>query len=383
MNVAILDSYNKVDGPSWDVLVGDEGSPFLEHTFLAGLEDLGCAVPRTGWTARPVVVHDDEGKLVGAAPGWVKTHSMGEFVYDHGWADAAHRAGLDYYPKLVVGVPFTPVTGQRLLVHPDADADAVRSALLRGLEEAMSDCHGLHVLFNTEQEAVWLTERGAFPRLQFQFHWYNEGYDDFENWLQRFPSKKRNKIRRERKDLKGMTVEAVTNPSFARLDAMHGFYRNTCRQFGPWGRVYLSRELFRFLGENWGDRLHLVTATEGDRIVAGAFNVTKGTRLYGRYWGCEDHVPFLHFEVCYYQAVEECIRRGLKVFEPGHGGGHKYRRGFEPTITWSNHWLADPRLHRGLQEYAVDEARHVVGKVAALKEQSPLRPLERQDGAGS
>lgn len=376
MKVVVHDGYGRIDGAAWDALVGDEGSPFLEHTFLAGLETLGCAVPETGWGARPVTVHDDDGRLVGAAPAWIKGHSMGEFVYDHGWADAARRAGLGYYPKLVVGVPFTPVTGQRLLTHPHADRDQVRSALLAGLQAAAEDCHGLHILFNPEEEAQWLSERRIFPRIQFQFHWYNEGYPTFEDWLTRFPSKKRNKIRRERKDLRGIEVRTLTAPDPARLDAMHRFYSNTCEQFGPWGRVYLSQELFRFLGEHWGDRLHLVIATEGDRIVAGAFNVTKADRLYGRYWGADAHVPFLHFEVCYYQAVEECIRRGLSVFEPGHGGGHKYRRGFEPTVTWSSHWLADPRLHRGLAEYSEDEARHVLGRVQALREQSPMRPLD-------
>ncbi len=375
MNASVLDSYQGLDREAWDLLVGEDGSPFLEHTFLASLEELGCAVPETGWTARPVVVRDSDGALVGAAPGWVKTHSMGEFVYDHGWADAAHRAGLDYYPKLVVGVPFTPVTGQRLLVHPEADHHAVRRALLKGLEDASEDCFGLHVLFNTEEEATWLAERGAFPRLQFQFHWFNEDYEDFEHWLARFPSKKRNKLRRERRDLHGVEVRAEVAPSLDRLDAMHKFYRHHCRQFGPWGRVYLSREVFRFLGTHWSDRLHLVTAWDGDDIVAGAFNVVKGNRLYGRYWGAVEDVPFLHFEVCYYQAVEECIRRGLRVFEPGHGGGHKYRRGFEPTVTWSSHWLADPRLHRGLLEYTTDEARHVLRQVEALRAQSPLKPL--------
>lgn len=373
MKTTVLSRYRDVDADAWDALVGDDGSPFLEHTFLGSLQDLGCAVPNTGWEARPVVVHDDDGRLVGAAPAWVKTHSMGEFVYDHGWADAAHRAGLDYYPKLVVGIPFTPATGSRLLVHPDAEAEPVRMALLEGLEEASHDCHGLHVLFNPEEEARWLLERGAFPRLQFQFHWTNEGYASFDDWLARFPSKKRNKIRRERKDLRGLRVEAEVSPSMERLDAMHTFYRHHCRQFGPWGRVYLSREVFRFLGEHWSDRLHLVTAWDGDRIVAGAFNVVKGERLYGRYWGAVEDVRFLHFEVCYYQAVEECIRRGIRVFEPGHGGGHKYRRGFEPTVTWSSHWLADPRLHRGLAQYAQEEAQHVLKQVESLRAQMPYR----------
>lgn len=373
MKTSVLSRYAEVDAAAWDALVGPHGSPFLEHTFLRSMQDLGCAVPSTGWEARPVVVYDDQDRLVGAAPAWVKTHSMGEFVYDHGWADAAHRAGLDYYPKLVVGIPFTPATGQRLLVHPDADRGKVLTALLAGIEEASRDCHGMHVLFNTEDEAMWLHERGAFPRLQFQFHWYNEGYEDFDAWLARFPSKKRNKIRRERKNLNGIRVEAEVAPSAARLDAMHRFYRHHCRQFGPWGRVYLSREVFEFLGEQWSDRLHLVTAWDGDHVVAGAFNVVKGDRLYGRYWGAVESVRFLHFEVCYYQAVEECIRRGIEVFEPGHGGGHKYRRGFEPTVTWSSHWLADKRLHRGLMQYSSEEAQHVLQQVEAMRAQMPYR----------
>ncbi len=302
--ITVADTYAAVAPAEWDALVGD-GSPFLEHTFLYGLEQLGCAVPDTGWTPRPVLVRDGDGKLVGAAPAWNKTHSQGEFVYDHGWADAAYRGGIQYFPKLVVGVPFTPVTGRRLLVHPGADPKAVRAALLRGLEEALAGCHGLHVLFDTEEEAGWLGEHGAFPRLQFQFHWYNRGYATFEDWVATFPSKKRNKFRLERNDLQGVRVEAHVDPPVALLDKMHAFYSNTCRQFGPWGRVYLSKALFRYLSEHWGERLHLVIASEGDRIVAGAFNVIKGDRLYGRYWGAEEHVPFLHFEVCYYQAVEQ------------------------------------------------------------------------------
>ncbi len=376
MKVIVHSGYGTVDAASWDRVVGPGGSPFLEHLFLSGLEDLGCAVPETGWAARPVTVHDDDDRLVGAAPAWATAHSMGEFVYDHAWADAAHRAGLEYYPKLVVGVPFTPATGQRLLVDPDADdPEAVRAALLQGLKAAGEDCHGIHVLFDTEPEASWLAEHGLFERLQFQFHWFNEGYETFESWLERFPSKKRNKIRRERKDLRGIEVEAVTNPSMDQLMAMHAFYRNHCRQFGPWGRVYLSKDMFAFLGEHWGDRLHLVMARQDDHLVAGAFNVLKGERLYGRYWGAMEDVPFLHFEVCYYQAIEECIARGVKVFEPGHGGGHKYRRGFEPTITRSSHWLEDPRLHDALEHYAAQEAREVHRRVEELREQLPYKRL--------
>ena len=372
--VQVLDSYLGIDPAAWDAVVGD-GSPFLEHTFLAGLERLGCATPETGWTPRPILVRDDGDRLIGAAPGWVKTHSMGEFVYDHGWAHAAQGANLPYYPKLVVGVPFSPVTGQRLLVAPDADTDAVRAGLLAGMQAAVEGCHGLHVLFNTASEAQWLAERGAFSRLQYQFHWTNHDYASFDDFLARFTSKKRNKIRRERKELHGLRLEATSNPGAERLDAMHGFYVQHCRNFGPWGRVYLSRDFFQYLGEVWGDRLHVVLAYDGDEPVAGTFNVLKGDRLYGRHWGAREDVKFLHFEVCYYQAIDECIRRGLRVFEPGHGGGHKYRRGFEPTITYSSHWLAHGALHHALAEHAKAEGERVHEQVAELSEISPLKPL--------
>lgn len=353
----ILGSYRSIDPTAWDALVGD-GSPFLEHAFLATLEATGAATPASGWTPRPVLVREGE-RLVGAAPGWVKAHSMGEFVYDHGFADAAERAGIPYYPKLVVAAPFTPTTGTRLLVHREADAKAVRQALVRGLEAATEGCHGIHVLFDTEEEAGWLAERGAFPRLQVQFHWRNEGYRTFDDWLATFPSDKRNKIRRERRSLGGLRIEALTAPPPEVLDDLHRFYVHTARQFGPWGHVYLPRAAFRRLGEVWGHRLHAVVARDGDRVVGGAFNVLKGDRLYGRYWGCDADIRFLHFEVCYYKAVEDCIARGVAAFEPGHGGEHKHSRGFAPTLTYSNHWLADRRLHDALAQYCAREAAAV------------------------
>lgn len=367
--VEVRGSYEEVNAEAWDALVGD-GSPFLEHAFLVGLERTGCATPETGWTPRPILVRDDDGRLVAGAPGWVKTHSMGEFVYDHGWADAARRARIPYYPKLVVGVPFTPVTGSRLLIRPDADPAQWRP----GLQAALEGCHGLHVLFDVEDEATWLEERGAFTRLQYQFHWHNEGYGTFDDWLGRFRSKDRNKIRRERREAGRLRIEARAGASAPELDALHAFYVNTCRQFGPWGRVYLTRDFYRYLGEVWNHRLQVVLARDGDAIVAGALNAWKGDRLYGRYWGCAEERPFLHFEVCYYQAVEWCVAHGLAVFEPGHGGGHKYKRGFEPTLTRSNHWFPDRRLHEGLKRYVAEETAHVRADAAALRALSPLKP---------
>ena len=369
--IEVLGSYGDVDPAEWDALVGD-GSPFLEHAFLAGLEDFECAVPMTGWGPRPVLVREDDGRLVAASPGWLKGHSMGEFVYDHSWAHAAERAGIRYYPKLIAAVPFTPVTGSRLLVHPDEPDPAFRRKQLAvGLNEAARDCAGLHLLFDTEDESEVAEQLGMFERLQFQFHWQNRGYATFEDWLaDGFKSKQRNKVRRERRDVAAdVDVEVVTGPDTEIVDALHGFYTNTCRQFGPWGRVYLNRDFFRHLADVWAHRLHAVVArTKDGQIVGGAFNVQKGNRLYGRYWGCSDQVRFLHFEVCYYAPVEWSIAHGIDVFEPGHGGGHKYRRGFLPVITRSNHRLRDPRLHAALEDHARREADHVRDEAAFLTE---------------
>lgn len=365
--VEVLGSWTDVDQAGWDALVAD-GSPFLEYAFLAGLETEGCATPRTGWAPRPVVIRDDHGALVAGAPGWIKTHSMGEFVYDHGWANAAERAGYRYYPKVVAAVPFTPVTGARLLVRPDQDVTQRRRELLAGLARAAPEATAVHLLFDAADECAWADSVGLFPRLQYQFHWTNRGYTSFEDWLRdAFDSKQRNAIRRERKEVASLvTIEVIEAPGTALVDALYGFYTSTCRQFGPWGHVYLTRRFFQHLVDQWGHRLHAVVARRGDEVVGGAFNVRKGDRLYGRYWGCSDVIRFLHFEVCYYAPVAWCIDHGLAVFEPGHGGEHKYRRGFLPVITRSNHRFADPRLHAAFEAHAREEAQVVQAEVAAL-----------------
>ena len=370
--IRVYGSYTDIPRDAWDAVIG-EGSPFLEHTFLEGLETFGCAVQDTGWVPRPVTVWEDD-ELVAVAPGWVKLHSMGEFVYDHGWADAAHRAGFEYYPKLVVTAPFSPVTGEKLVVREGYDVARYRDALVRGLHAAArEDCHGVHVLFDTAEEATALEALGGFPRTQFQFWWTNEGYATFEDFVARFKSKTRNKIRRERKEANKLRIVATTEPDEATLRALHGFYANTCAQFGPWGRVYMSEDFFVHLGRVWGHRLHTVMAYDEDRPVAGAFNVVKGDRLYGRHWGAGEEHRFLHFEVCYYRAIAYCIEHGLKVFEPGHGGGHKYKRGFRPTTTWSSHWLLRPELHHGLAQYTAGERDHVAERVEELDALCPLR----------
>jgi hypothetical protein len=372
LKVEVGGSVREVDARAWDALVGD-GSPFLEHAWLVALEETGCVGPGTGWSPRLVRVRDEAGRLVGAAPAWLKTDSFGEFVYDHAWAAGATRAGLRYYPKVVVAVPFTPVTGRRLLVRSDADAPTVEGALLAGLQEASRQAYGLHVLFPPEGEAQTLERAGLFLRLQTQSHWTNRGYSAFDDFLSIFRSKLRKQIKRERREALGsVQVEVVERPSPEILDHLYGFYLNTCQRHGPWGRAYLNRAFFEQVGHTFGHRLLAVIARREGRVVAGAFDVVKGDRLYGRMWGCLEEIPFLHFEVCYYAGIELAIQRRLSVFEPGHGGEHKDRRGFEPTLTWSAHHLRDPRLNAACEAFAKEEA-------AWVREQ--LRPAG-DDGAG-
>ena len=244
----IVPSYLDVDASAWDALLTSSDCPFLEHTFLATLEATNSATDMTGWVPRPVLVRDEEGVLVGAAPAWVKRHSMGEFVYDHAWADAAQRAGFAYYPKLVVGVPFTPATGRRLLVHPDAPADDVRSALIQAVADASMDTTGVHVLFHTAEEASAWATHGFFPRLQYQFHWNNNGYRSFDDYLGKLKSKARGNIRRERRALADLDITVDVSPSAETLRTLHRFHSQTVEQFGPWGRVYLNLDAFERLG---------------------------------------------------------------------------------------------------------------------------------------
>lgn len=375
--IEIRDSYTSVDRDAWDALVAG-GSPFLEHTYLAGLETLGCAVPETGWWPAPVLVFDDNDQLVAAAPAWITNHSRGEFVYDHGWADAALQNKIPYYPKVVVGVPFTPVSGQRLLVRAGEDRAVWQPVLTQALSKLL-DGHaaGLHVLFNTEAEAAELSAQGAFTRTQYQFHWKNNGYRSFSDFIDEFPSKKRNKLRRERRDVQHLRFERKLNPNEAETAALHAFYMNTCDQFGRWGSRYLNVAFFQYLREHWHDRVHAVLAYDGDTLVAGCWNVQKGDRLYGRTWGSTSGADFLHFECCYYQAIEACIEHGWGVFEPGHGGGHKYKRGFEPTLTYSNHLLAHRGLHDALERHTAQEREAVDAQVAQLRSALPLKRLQQ------
>jgi predicted N-acyltransferase len=371
-SIHILSSYQEIDADEWDQLVGEK-SPFLEHVFLMGLEACGCAIPRTGWSPRPITIRDDANTLIAAAPGWVKTHSMGEFVYDHSWADASIRAGIPYYPKLIVGVPFTPVTGSRLLFHRDHDPAFLLPILMRAVAAASEDTHGVHILFNSKEEAAAVEKLGGFRRTQFQFQWTNQDYTSFGDFLARLQSKYRKAIRRERRCSESLRIDITTRPDQQRIDAVHQFYSSTCRNFGPWGRVYMNQKFFRHLAENWGHRLLLITAWRGGEPIAGTFNVIKGETIYGRHWGCIEQVKFLHFELCYYQTIEYAIANNYRVFEPGQGGHHKLKRGFNPNITYSNHWLANSQLHDALERHTAMERRAVQQHVRAIEKHSPYK----------
>ncbi len=350
----------------WDALTHGD-SPFVEHAFLAGLEATGSVGPETAWRPKPLLAYAGE-QLVGAAPAYVKTDSMGEFVYDWAWADAARRIGVRYYPKLVIAAPFSPVGGRRLLTHPSLAeplATQVRGALLAAALELADQAHlhGVHVLFCAEDEVAAATELGFAHRLGVQLHWRNEGYRDFDDFLGRFSSKRRNQIRRERRRVReaGVDVRSLAGAEVedAHLDPAFRFYVSTVEQFA-WGRQYLSRDFFEHLWRAQRERLHLTLATHEGRPIAGAVDLAKAGRRYGRYWGADATVDALHFEVCAYAPIEDAIRRGLGAFEAGAGNyEHKLARGFLPAFTHSVHWLAEPRFFEAVADFCAREAAHV------------------------
>ena len=347
----------------WDALAEPDGSPFVEWTWLDCLEEAGCVGGDTGWLPVHFALYQDE-RLVALSPAYAKTNSEGEFVFDWSWADASHRAGVPYYPKLLLAVPFTPATGGRVLVAKGADAaEVVRivgGAARKWLSE--TEVSGAHVLFLREQEAREWCEAGFSERLGVQYHWRRDGATTFDGYLSRFTSKRRNQIRREAaqpaKD--GLTLSTLS-PHELTPDVVRTMFElyasNVDRHY--YGRRYLNPRFFELVAERYADRLAWVVARKGTEIVAGAFNVQKGNRLYGRYWGSRVDLPFLHFNVCYYHGIRHCLERGLDHFEPGAGGEHKKARGFDPTLTRSVHWLADGRMRRAIEGFLQREREAV------------------------
>lgn len=376
MEIELLEGVGEVAREDWNALVADD-SPFLEWEWLVSLEESGAVGPGTAWLPRPLVARED-GRLVAACPLYLKGNSEGEFVFDHAWADAAARAGLAYYPKLLVGVPFTPVAGARILLGPGAPRPERLEQMARALRVVCerTEVSGVHVNFCRADEVAPLQSAGFLPRMGFQYHWENAGYGSFEDYLGRLRSKRRNQVRRERRALAeaGITLEAHLGDAIPGevFDALFGLYTATVDKY-PWGRRYLNPRFFELLRERFRHRLCVIVAREDGEIVAGALNVQKGSALYGRYWGCLREIRFLHFDVCYYAAVEYCIRSGLARFEPGAGGDYKQLRGFDATPTWSLHWLSDARLADAVARYLEREREDCADAIGWLRENSALK----------
>jgi uncharacterized protein len=376
----VLSSLGDIARDDWDACANPPGapySPFLTHDFLWSLEESGSATRKTGWLGQHLVLDGADGRPAAVMPCYLKSHSMGEYVFDHGWADAYERAGGRYYPKLQASVPFTPVTGRRLLVRPGADAETNR-ALLAAAGATLTGKVGassLHVTFATEAEQQVLAHYGYLPRTDQQFHFVNEGYRDFDDFLGALASRKRKAIRRERRDaLAGgldivhLTGKEITEPAW---DSFFGFYMDTGSR--KWGRPYLNRLFFSLIGSRMADRILLILALKNGQPIAGALNFIGSDTLYGRYWGTKADQPFLHFELCYYQAIDWGIAHGLQTVEAGAQGEHKLARGYRPTTTYSAHWIADSGFRKAVADYLAEERRQVARDQEALAEYLPFR----------
>ncbi|MEQ8348251.1 MAG: GNAT family N-acetyltransferase [Sneathiellaceae bacterium] len=360
----------------WDACAGAD-NPFLSHAFLAALERSGCTAPETGWAPHHLLLQDPDGSLVGAVPAYLKGNSFGEYVFDHSWAHAFERAGGDYYPKLQVCVPFTPATGPRLLVRPDQPHAETANLLSLGLMEAgrQLGISSVHVTFAERREWELMAEAGFLQRTGEQFHWENRGFASFDAFLAALSSRKRKAIRKERREALADDIEIFRLTGAAleteHWDAFYAFYMDTGSR--KWGRPYLNRQFFALLHETMADRVMLVMARRRGRWIAGALNLIGGTALYGRNWGCLEHHRFLHFECCYYQAIDFAIERGLARVEAGAQGEHKLARGYLPVTTYSAHWIADPGFRQAVAQFLGQERRQVDQEIAWLSQHSPFR----------
>jgi predicted N-acyltransferase len=358
-------------------------NPFIAHDFLAALEASGSAVARAGWQPQHLIAETPAGEIVGVAPCYLKSHSRGEYVFDHAWADAYERAGGCYYPKLQVSVPFTPATGRRLLARPGSDQDTVQAGLAAGLIELcrLRDASSAHLTFLTEPEWRLLGGHGFLQRTDQQFHWENAGYGTFEDFLAALASRKRKAIRRERREgvPTDVTVHWLTGSDLteAAWDAFFAFYMETGSR--KWGRPYLTRSFFSLVSETMRDHILLVMAKRAGRFIAGALNFIGSETLFGRNWGAIEHHPFLHFELCYYQAIEFAIASKLKRVEAGAQGEHKLARGYLPVTTYSAHYIADPGLRRAIADYLRRERAYVTAAGAEMAGYGPYRKVVAEE----
>jgi predicted N-acyltransferase len=376
----LIDSAEALGRDAWDSCANPAGShsphPFTRYDFFAALEKSGSAAPRTGWQPCHLAIERD-GRIEGLLPLYLKNHSQGEYVFDHGWADAFARAGGEYYPKLQSCVPFTPATGPRLLTAGAADRGRARTSLLAAGKSAMDELHAssLHITFLTQEEWEAAGDAGYLQRTDQQFHWENRDYSSFDAFLADLSSSKRKNLRKERAAVHqaGITFDWLTGGDLTEAvwDQFFAFYMDTGSR--KWGRPYLTREFFSRVGETMGESVLLIMARNGDRPIAGALNFMGGGVLYGRNWGAIEYVPFLHFETCYYQAIEFAIAHGLAKVEAGAQGEHKLLRGYLPVATYSAHAIAHPGLRRAVADYLSRERVAVAGQIEELTELAPFR----------
>ena len=366
-----------IPATDWDACAGPS-HPFVCHAFLKSLEDSGCADGDSGWQPQHVTLKTPEDHAVLAAmPLYIKTHSYGEYVFDHAWAAAFERAGGRYYPKLQASIPFTPVTGPRLLVRNPLDRPRLEPALLSAAMQLSEkvDLSSLHITFTETEQADRLAGLGLLRRTDQQFHWRNQGYDDFDDFLNALSSRKRKQIRKERRTVlgNGITIRHLRGAEITERhwDAFFRFYLDTGAR--KWGTPYLNRTFFSLIGDRMGDDILLFLCERDGQPVAGALNFIGADTLYGRYWGCVEDHPCLHFEACYYQAIDYAIAHGLNCVEAGAQGPHKLARGYEPVMTHSLHWIADPRFRAAVAQYLDHERREVETEVAWLAEQTPFK----------
>lgn len=389
--ILVAPSLSAFSREEWQQLAGANRdlpgyNPFLSYDFLSSLEGSGCVGRRTGWQPNHLRLEDGSGKFLGAVPCYAKSHSQGEYVFDHGWADALERAGGQYYPKLQVSVPFTPATGPRLLTVRGADEDAIRRTLAEGLKAVTEKlgASSAHVTFAAEPDLTTLLEAGFLHRTDQQFHFFNEGFSTYDDFLATLASRKRKALKKERREAvkAEITIDRLTGSAITEsvLDDFFAFYMDTGNR--KWGRPYLNRAFFTAIRETMADDVLLVMARRAGRYVAGAINFIGSDTLFGRNWGCiEDH-PYLHFEVCYHQAIDFAIERGLKVVEAGAQGEHKLARGYRPVTTHSAHYISHPGLRQAVADYLVRERREVERMSEMLEDATPFRqadPREEQD----
>lgn len=375
VTVRVVDSVAAIPAAEWDACAGAD-NPFLSHAFLSALEVSGSCSPDTGWLPQHLVAADEAGAVLGVVPAYLKSHSQGEYVFDHGWAEAYIQAGGRYYPKLQIAVPFTPATGRRLLLKPGADPGLV--AQLADASLALAEkrrASSVHITFPTEAEWTELGEAGWIRRAGLQYHWTNEGYRSFDDFLEALASRKRKTLRKERREVadSGIVVRALTGKEIEERHwrTFHRYYLDTVDR--KWAHAYLNEAFFLRLGETMSDRVVMIVGEAGGKMICGALNLLGTDTLYGRNWGADGDYKFLHFEACYYRAIDFAIERGLKRVEAGAQGPHKIQRGYLPTTTYSLHHIFDPRLAKPVADALKRERTHVAREIQRLMEFSPFR----------